>query len=393
MQKRDYALIISIILLALNLRPVMASLGPILDLIKQDISMSAAAAGLLTTLPVLMIGVGCYTQQRLKTLLGVHNGITLGIIIVMVSCAMRAVWVSMTGMLATAVLAGIGIAMIQVLLPGLVRQRFGTKTGAVMALYTTGIMGGSALASASAARLAEQFGWVAALVLNAVPALIAASLWLWVNHQAEPVKDSQTVEKSYAIGAFWTNKRAWLLMLFFGISTSSYTLVLAWLPPYYVDLGESRQFSGDLLAILTITEVFAGLVVAVLVTRFQDRRVLLMPVLLFILAGLILLMTVPVSFAVCAAILLGIGIGAVFPLSLIVTMDHAHHPDMAGALAAFVQGGGYIIASLMPFAAGMIRDYFMDLTQAWGVMAVGVVIMMLLAMRLSPANYQKIHMQ
>jgi CP family cyanate transporter-like MFS transporter len=173
-------------------------------------------------------------------------------------------------------------------------------------------------------------------------------------------------------------------MVFFGIGTGAYTLVLAWLPPFYTELGWSAARSGLLLGALTLVEVAAGLVVSSILHRFPDRRPLLLAVLLSVLAGLACLIVAPVPLAIPAVILLGCGIGALFPLSLIVSMDHVTEPAGAGALLGFVQGGGYIIASAMPFIAGLIRQHSASLAQAWMVMAGGVVVLLLITLRFAP---------
>lgn len=173
-------------------------------------------------------------------------------------------------------------------------------------------------------------------------------------------------------------------MVFFGIGTGAYTLVLAWLPPFYTQLGWSAADSGLLLGALTLTEVAAGLLVSSIIGRFPDRRPLLLVVLALLLAGLACLVIAPAALALPAIVLLGCGIGALFPLSLIVTMDHATDPAGAAALLGFVQGGGYIIASCMPLTAGLIREHSSSLQQAWIVMAGGVLVLMLIALRLAP---------
>ncbi len=131
-------------------------------------------------------------------------------------------------------------------------------------------------------------------------------------------------------------------------------------------------------------EVIAGLAVSVMIDRFRDRRGPLIAALFAVLAGLTCLIIMPLTLALPAMILLGLGIGALFPLSLIVTLDHADEPASAGRLSAFVQGGGYIIASMMPFAAGWLRGHSDDLSQAWIMMALGIGLLILLAMRFSP---------
>ncbi|WP_288877385.1 MFS transporter, partial [uncultured Kosakonia sp.] len=148
--------------------------------------------------------------------------------------------------------------------------------------------------------------------------------------------------------------------------------------------GWSARSSGYMLAWLTLTEVVAGFAVSALIHKFPDRRVPLIAVLLLLLAGLMSLIFAPGSMPVISTLLLGVGIGALFPLSLIVTFDHARTPAEAGKLLSRVQGGGYMIAALMPLLAGIVRDSSVSLTSAWLVMSAGVVVMIFIATNFKP---------
>ncbi len=123
-------------------------------------------------------------------------------------------------------------------------------------------------------------------------------------------------------------------------------------------------------------EVVAGLAVSAWVHRFPDRRPLLTAVISLILIGLACLILAPLQLMLPAIMLLGLGIGALFPLSLIATLDHAESPAQAGALLAFVQGGGYAIAALMPLLAGVIRDHSATLQWAWICMLAGMLVVL-----------------
>jgi len=138
------------------------------------------------------------------------------------------------------------------------------------------------------------------------------------------------------------------------------------------------------LGALTLTEVLAGLLVSGFIHRFPDRRAVLVVVVLLVLAGLGCLIVAPGELAFAATILLGLGIGALFPLSLIVTLDHANSPAQAGSLLAFVQGGGYLIAGTMPFLAGVLRDEMSSLRLAWAGMAIGVAVLLVMTSRFAP---------
>ena len=371
-------LVAAILLLGLNLRPILAAIGPLLDAIQTGTGISSADAGLLTTVPVFAMGLCALGGAQLQRRLGVVRGVGLGIGIIALACALRWPLHGSAGLIATAALGGLGIALVQALLPAFIKRHFPERAGQLMGLYTTGIMGGAALAAASASPLGQLLGWQTLLALWALPA--AAALLLWRRATAAHVDVAGGNNASLPVRA----PRAWLLMVFFGIGTGAYTLVLAWLPPFYTELGWSAARSGLLLGALTLVEVAAGLVVSSILHRFPDRRPLLLAVLLSVLAGLACLIVAPVPLAIPAVILLGCGIGALFPLSLIVSMDHVTEPAGAGALLGFVQGGGYIIASAMPFIAGLIRQHSASLAQAWMVMAGGVVVLLLITLRFAP---------
>lgn len=372
---------VAVVLVALNLRPVLAAIGPVLDRIEASSGFTSTSAGLLTTLPILLMGVGALLAAPLRRWIGERRGIAAGIVVLAIACAVRPFWSDATGLLASAAAAGIGIAAVQALMPSFIKRSFPERAGRMMGLYSTGIMGGAALAAASAAGLTRLLGWEAMLGLWALPASLALILWRSATRSeapAPPASDEPDVER------LWLSGEAWLLLLFFGVGTGAYTLVLAWLPPYYVGLGRSEDMAGFLLAGLTLMEVVAGLAVSAMIERFPDRRGPLVIALLAILVGLTFLIAAPLSLALPAMALLGLGIGALFPLSLIVTLDHADDPARAGSLAAFVQGGGYIIASAMPFIAGWLRSHSNDLSQAWILMAGGVLFLFSIVSRLTP---------
>lgn len=370
--------LIALLLLGLNLRPVLALPGPLLASIQQDTALSSSAAGLLSMLPVMAMGLCALAGSYLQRWPGTFRGVLLGALIIAAACTLRGLWWQPAGLIATALLAGIGIALVQALLPGWIKQHYPQHSSRLMGLYTTAIMGGAALAAASAAPLAQAISWQSTLALWGLPALLAAVMWYRCGNMA-------VSEKTLAVAPPPPlNRRAWLLMVYFGIGTGAYTLVLAWLPPFFVQQSWSPQHSGYLLAGLTLTEVVAGLLVAALIPRFHDRRHLLIPVLCLVLGGLMCLMIAPSALALLAILLLGLGIGALFPLSLIVTLDHAATPQQAGKLMGFVQGGGYMIASLMPLLAGVIRQVLGDLQQAFSVMALGVVVLLVMTLWLKP---------
>lgn len=364
------------LLIGINLRPIMASIGPLLGILQKDLALTSTQASLLTTLPVMMMGVFALAGPWLQRQVGENKGVAIGILLIAVASGLRSCIDHSSSLIATAALGGIGIAITQALMPAYLKRMYPESAGTLMGLFTTGIMAGAAFASAASAPGAYHVGWRLALGVPAIPAMITLALWVLLAND----KPAQCIPVALPAG----NGRAWLLMTFFGIGTGAYTLVLAWLPPYYIELGWPAANAGYLLGALTLTEVVAGLMVSSLIHRFPDRRAPLTLVILLVILGLGCLIGAPRELAIPATILLGLGIGALFPLSLIITLDHAKSPGEAGSLLAFVQGGGYLIAGTMPFFAGVLRDEMATLRLAWAGMAIGVAVLLILCRRFSP---------
>ncbi|HFQ7886153.1 MFS transporter [Enterobacter roggenkampii] len=380
MLKRTSPLLFAVIafIVGLNLRPILASVGPLFSVLQREAGLTATQFSLLTTLPVAMMGLAALCGPWLLSRVGAVRGIMLGLFILLVACSLRGFSTSLTGLMGTALLGGASIGTIQALMPALIKKAYTQTASTIMSLFSTGIMAGAAVAAASAEPL---FSWLTlkpALAMAGVLALLALMLWLPLVKQPQ---GEQTAHESVTL----SSSRTGLLLLFFGVGTGAYTLVLAWLPPLYIQAGWSARSSGYMLAWLTLTEVTAGFAVSALIGKFPDRRVPLITVLLLLLAGLLCLVFSPGTTPVLSTLLLGIGIGALFPLSLIVTFDHARTPAQAGKLLSKVQGGGYMIAALMPLVAGIVRDSSVSLTSAWLVMSAGVVLLIAIAFTFKPA--------
>lgn len=372
----------AIILVGLNLRPVLASVPPLLDLVQAATRMSDAAAGLLTALPVLVMGMGALSVAPLRRLMSEQQGVAIGLGLIMAATAAR-LWSGQTSlMLATGVIAGLGIAVTQALLPIFIKTRFGAASSGIMGIYSTAIMGGAAIASVATPVLAPHTGWMGALAAWAWPAALALACWVAVacRPSATPLPRASSTAGSLRTA----RSRVWLLAVFFGLGTGAYTLVLAWLPPYYTALGWTPLAAGQLLGGVTAAEIAAGLLVSCFIGRLRDRRPALLVAVSALFVGLIGWIVAPGALAWPAAVLAGLGIGALFPLSLIVTMDHAGSPAEAGRLASFVQGVGYLIAALFPFAAGVMRQQLADLTPAWILMTMICIVLFGMALRFRP---------
>jgi CP family cyanate transporter-like MFS transporter len=378
-------LMLAIMLVALNLRPSMAAVGPLLSAMRTDIPLSFSVASLLTMLPVMAMGLAMFFGIGISQRLGEQRTVLLSLLIIAVATLSRLFIDSAAQLIASAVLAGIGIALIQALMPALIKSRFTDNVALCMGLYVTSIMGGAALAASLAPLVMVQTGsWRSGLSIWAILALLALAFWWSQRRQL-----SSRVTAITGKDSFFTHSRAWLLAIFFGLGTASYTCVLAWLAPYYVEKGWSEQNAGLLLGFLTAMEVISGLVVPAIANRSRDRRVILMALLILIIAGFCGLILSPQTYSLLWPCLLGLGIGGLFPMSLIVSLDHLDNPQRAGGLTAFVQGIGYLIAGLSPLMAGVIRDRLGNFEWAWWSLTAVMGVMLLMVWRFDPRHYAR----
>jgi CP family cyanate transporter-like MFS transporter len=375
----------SIILVALNLRPSMAAVGPLLSAIRGDIPLNFSLASLLTMLPVMAMGLAMFFGIGISQRLGEQRTVVLSLLIIGLATVSRLFLDSAAELILSAVLAGVGIALIQALMPALIKSRFSDNVSVYMGLYVTSIMAGAAIAASFAPLVMTRTGsWRVGLAIWAALALAALLFWC-VQRTGMPTLG----EKSSRKESFFRNSRAWLLAIFFGLGTASYTCVLAWLAPYYVEKGWSEQQAGLLLGFLTAMEVLSGLLTPAIANRSRDRRLVLVVLLALIMAGFCGLILSPQHLSLLWPCLLGLGIGGLFPMSLIVSLDHLDNPQRAGGLTAFVQGIGYLIAGLSPLIAGMIRDQLGSFEWAWWSLMGVMALMILMVLRFDPRHYAK----
>ncbi|MEG2794466.1 MAG: cyanate transporter [Pseudomonas sp.] len=378
-------LMLGIVLVGLNLRPSMAAVGPLLSAIRGDITLSFSVASLLTMLPVMAMGLAMFFAMSISQRLGEQRTVLMSLAIIGLATVARLFVDSAAELIVSAVLAGFGIALIQALMPAFIKSRFPDNVALCMGLYVTSIMGGAAIAASFAPLVMSRTGsWRVGLAIWAGLALLALLFW-WAQRVNTPRGSAPAVRKQ----SFFKHSRAWLLAIFFGLGTASYTCVLAWLAPYYVEKGWSEQNAGLLLGFLTAMEVISGLVVPAIANRSRDRRVVLMALLGLIIGGFCGLILSPQYLSLLWPCLLGLGIGGLFPMSLIVSLDHLDNPQRAGGLTAFVQGIGYLIAGLSPLMAGMIRDQLGSFEWAWWSLTAVMVVMLLMVWRFDPRHYAR----
>ncbi|MBW2957763.1 cyanate transporter [Hafnia paralvei] len=384
-QKHGLMLLV-LVLIGLNMRPLLTSIGPLLPQLREASGMSFTAVSLLTALPVVAMGVLALAGGWVDRHFSERNSVALSLLAIAVGALLRELVPQSLLLLSSALLGGIGIGIIQAVMPAVIKRTFQRRMPLVMGLWSAALMGGGGLGAALTPWLAEHSdAWHRSLAWWALPALVALIGW-WPQSKSlnQPIKSSQLAQPL----RLHLSPRAWTLGLYFGLINGGYTSLIAWLPPYYMQLGATAQFSGSLLALMTVGQA-AGALILPMFARKQDRRSLLMAALTLQLIGFCGFIWLPLQMSVLWAVVCGFGLGGAFPLCLVLALDHSPQPAIAGRLVAFMQGIGFIVAGLSPYLSGLLRSLSGNFLLDWMFHAVLVVGLMLLTLRFVPSHYPR----
>lgn len=375
--------VLLLMLLALNLRPILTSIGPLLEPMRASTGLGYQQAALLTALPVLCMGLVPLLQPWLRRWISEHGGMLAGLAAIALACLWRLQLGSAWALIASAVVAGLGVAVVQGMMPGLVNRWFPGRLAGAMGMYSAALMSGGGLAAVLGPHISGYFGhWQAGLGLWAIPALLAMLAWTLLR----PRQDAPKL--AGAAGGHWFGtRRAWLLALYFGLINGGYTSMVAWLPAYHLEHGGTAQGGGDLVGLMTIFQVAGALGLPLLLRRWVDRRPGLWLALSIQLAGFLGLLLAPTLSMGLWVAMIGFGLGACFSQSLTLTLEHLKTPAEAGSLAAFVQGIGFIITGIVPYITGWLRDVSGDFQASWTLLTVTVLAMLLVTVCFAPRGY------
>ena len=356
-----WALAVAVVLAALNLRTAVTSVGPLLEELERDIGLSGVLAGLLTTLPVISFAVLGALTPKLAHHVGEQRLLAIGLALMTTGLALRALVSTAWPFLLLSVLALVGGAMGNVLLPVLVKRNFAAHVGGMTAAYTTALAVGATLAAAVSVPLATRGGridWRFGLGAWAVLAAVAAVVWLLLpGGQRAAAGGVQRVRLSMR-----RSSTAWALAIFFGTQSLQAYVAFGWFALFFREqAGVSGARAGLLVAVVAGLTIPISVVIPALAARMRSQRpliVLLVGCYVLAYAGMIV---APRGGAWVWAVLIGIGSGC-FPLALTMIGLRTRTPEGTVALSAFAQSVGYLLAGVGPLLVGVLRAA----TGGWG---------------------------
>ncbi|SDZ79035.1 MFS transporter, CP family, cyanate transporter [Bacillus nitratireducens] len=376
-QERTYLYILALFFVSINLRIGITSVSPLLETIRQDLNISNFSVSFLTAIPVFCMGTFALLTGKVIKKYGAEKAIMACLILIGFATCMRAFTSSISTLFASSLFIGIGIALAGPLLSGFIKEKFPTKIGLMIGIYSVGMGTGASLSAGLTIPLQHVLkdDWNMALAFWGVLTIIAIIFWYPVMKQKKNTSTQNKKNNSLPL----RNTKAWLFTIFFGLQSGIFYSITTWLAPANQSMGVSGEQAGTLITVFTVVQMICSFLIPTLADIYKNRALWLLGSICFVLVGLSL-MIYPLTTPWIPSILLGIGLGGVFPLALMLPLYETKTSEDASAWTAMMQSGGYIIGGFIPVLAGIARDYFDGYTQVFIIMALLSLILFLLTL-------------
>lgn len=352
MKKFSFVALLGILLTTMVLRPPVASVGPLLAEIESKLGLNALQQGLLTSIPVFCFGLGAFATPVIvrrfgadKTLLALQALIAVAIV--------GRLYFGFVGLIIGTTVIGLAIALANVLLPGIVREKFPNRVALVTACYTMTLAIAASAAATTAVPLSEALGgWDSSLRVWVIPAVLAFVVWAF---EVRGVKHERIKAEHHEleISSVRRSSITWWIVTFFAIQSLGFYALLAWFPKLLIEAGHSAPEAGAILGVTTIAGVPFGMLLGSNLRRFKSLSSPAVVSSVLTLTGLLLLLT-PAS--LIAGIVIGLGQASTFPISLNLISTRATTPAQTTELSTLAQGWGYLAAAAGTFVFGWLRE-------------------------------------
>ncbi len=355
-------LAVAVLLIALNLRPTITGVGPLLAQISADLGTTEAALGALAAVPLIAFAVVSPLAHGLSARFGMPRTVLWSLLILGLGTVVRSLPGFVANLWVGTALIGASIAIVNVLMPAVIKRDFSERVPSMTAAFTACLSGMGAVGSGVVVPISliqvggTPLGWQAALLWTG--ALLPFALVAWMLSMRRQPPHERPADGRAATG-IWRDPLAWQVLLYMGLQSMTFYMLVTWFAPIAQSLGRSQVVAGIDVMIYQLF-CFGGSLVVPLLLRGRFSRFAAAAIPALTLVGIVGLIAIPELFTVWA-IVSGIGCGAALGMSLSLFSLRARTHQSASALSGMAQSGGYLIAATGPILFGA----FVTLSGGW----------------------------
>lgn len=371
-----WLLIIGVILVGANLRVPLTSAGALVSFIRDDFGISNALAGAITTLPLIAFALLSPFAPKIANKIGMERTIAISLALLIIGILIRsagAIELLFTGTL----LVGLGIAVGNVLIPGIIKMNFPFKIGLMTGLYAIVMNVFGALGSGLSIPIATSgsFGWRGSLVIWSGLALITLLIWL---PQLMKKHDAKKKINNQKIGGMLRSPLAWKITAFMGAQSLIFYTLITWLPTILTANGYDIHLAGWGVFIFQFASIPFTFIIPVIADRMKNQVMLAFVSSGLILAGIIGLLAGLSELSILWVVFLGIGNGSAFSLSMMFFTLRTKDGYEAAELSGMAQSLGYLLAAVGPVLVGGLQDITGSWTLPLSMMALFAIVMLIM---------------
>lgn len=362
--KKEFQLLlfIGLILVAVNLRAPITAVGPLVPTMKTEVPFSSGVFGLLTTIPLIMFAVFSPFVRRISDKLGAGMTLLYAVVAILLGVIIRS-FAGNIGLFAGTFLLGAGVAIGNVLVPGIIKARFPERIGLATGAFTISMTSFAAVSAAVSYPLSKLsgMGWRNSLAVWMALAVIGILFWL-PQRKLSIIQQSATSTQTESEKSVWRTRLAWWVTILMGAQSFLFYFFAAWLPTIALSKGLSPESAGYLAFAFQLTTIPAAFIIPAIATRLKDQRGLISVVAVLYIAslcGLVFAKTI-LPLTICV-MLYGFSTGSCFNLCMLLISLRTRNAARATSLSGMVQSLGYGFGALGPILGG----WLFDLTGSW----------------------------
>ena len=351
----NVSLLLLVILLSANMRACYTGVGTVVDMIQADLGLNSAAAGMITTIPLIVFAIVCPVASMLSQRFSIGKMLEAALVFIFIGVGLRALFGAF-GLFAGTALMAVGVGIMNSLMIALIKLRFPNHVGLVSALYTTTMSLTTAMSMGINVPLTAFIGWRGVLAMWSIAALAAIILWakqsrLEINRGGASAKEKGLMLKM--MGSW----KAWMLLGYMGTQSMLFYCISAWLP----SILHWRGMSAEQAALVSTAMQIISLSTTLLVPIFMEKmswRILVMACNLCYISGALVFFFAGNAGAVfwTSIVLLALGVGTGFSACIFLFSARSASPAEVSAISGFTQCGGYVFAAVGPVLMGRIFD-------------------------------------